>query len=1108
MSTPHQPPTQLLPGYTLIEHIGSGGYGEVWSASAPGDLVKAIKFVYGGQSEKRAEHERHALEKVKTVRHPFVLSLERIEVIDNRLLVVTELADGSVRDRFDACLATGLRGVPRDELLRYLSDAAEALDFLSTAHQLAHLDVKPENLLLLADRVKVADFGLVKSIGQTQASLVGGMTPVYAAPEVFKGAPERNSDQYSLAIVYQEMLTGAVPFPGENAAELTLQHMNHEPNLASLESGDRYAIARALAKDPNDRYASCRELVEALVNSEEGAGFDAAPSAGAPAAAPPRASRHSATEVFEEEEDAQTSGAAPILIAELEPAAAAADAGAAEFSAEGFAPSPALFVGVGGSAGHVLRCLRQGVAQQLGVDRPLATMPMLLLDTDQKSIAAANRNLDLGGGLTSEETMLLPLRRPQDYREKAELLLGWLSRRWLYNIPRSMQTDGIRPLGRLALMDHARQGFQRIRRAMTEAISEESLRGAEEATGIAFRPDALRVYVVGSISGGAGSGMLLDIAYAIRSIQARLGIEEVKLQGVLLHSTGREARRGELARVNAYSWLTEYAHLHSEGVAFPGDKCCGLPAREAGERAFDDTYLVNLGERLDNAALDAAAGEVADYLRLDTLTPTQRLLDACRAADRDDDRAATLRTFTVERRRATPQDERRRQEASVIDLLMRRWLERAEEPSDADPGTPATSQIVHGAAQFVSRHQLDATGLAGACRSALEARLGGDAQAYFASRQQTLQKLGRKPNPAAVEQALGVGLDEEGRLTVVDGQPVADLAQPVAERLTKALRDWICERANDPTERLLGADAATEWIGDHVTAVAKDVARQRQALDDELQGVVQHWKRFYTDSHDGAMMRLFRLRLDQASFEAAENTVGRLGVAVERFAEGLVSVRGLLEELRASIVEETSEALVVDGEPFEFQQSARWADALDKLIHNDHLATHGGLLGSLATKASAEELGASITHAARRLLGDRGQASSAEGLEKAGRSPSDGLPTPAWAEHGGHYWRAVAGPPAEESADNADGANAPNRVVLNDGDHYQLVEVGGVSIPHLAAEVIGRRRDYTELARRVHTRRDIDWTPLIPERVEDKDDPFAPADSSPPTSTPHATQSV
>src|SRR5262245_20852266 len=188
-----------LPGYRLIERLGSGGYGEVWRAEAPDGLTKAIKIVYGRHDEQRASIELKALDHVRSVRHPFLLSLERIEIVDGRLLVVTELADKSVKDRFDACRGEGHRGIPRDELIGYLRDTADALDFMNETHGLQHLDIKPENLLLLAGHVKVADFGLVKDMRQAEASLVSGLTPTYAAPEVFRGAPSRFSDQYSLA---------------------------------------------------------------------------------------------------------------------------------------------------------------------------------------------------------------------------------------------------------------------------------------------------------------------------------------------------------------------------------------------------------------------------------------------------------------------------------------------------------------------------------------------------------------------------------------------------------------------------------------------------------------------------------------------------------------------------------------------------------------------------------------------------------------------------------------------------------------------------------------------------------------------------------------------
>src|SRR5262249_20776941 len=134
-----------------------------------------------------------------------------------------------------------------------------------------HLDIKPRNLFLIGRHVKVADFGLVNSLAELHGKeggklQMGGITPLYAAPETFLSKISLCSDQYSLAITYHEVLTGQLPFVAKNSRQMAMLHLQAEPAPRHLPASDRAAVARALAKEPSQRFPSCTEFNQALEN--------------------------------------------------------------------------------------------------------------------------------------------------------------------------------------------------------------------------------------------------------------------------------------------------------------------------------------------------------------------------------------------------------------------------------------------------------------------------------------------------------------------------------------------------------------------------------------------------------------------------------------------------------------------------------------------------------------------------------------------------------------------------------------------------------------------------------------------------------------------------
>lgn len=259
------PPDQLFPtGHKRIRLLGKGGAGSVYLVEMADGTQVALKEVELGSP--LGQREKRAIEAVRDLNHPHLLSITAVVEHENYLYVQMELADSSLSQY---CRSTGKPS--RQGLLAWTGEAACALDFLhSRPDPIVHRDIKPANLLLVKGTLKVGDLGLAVVLTGRSRSHSEAHTLEYAAPEMLMETPRVSppSDQYSLAMVYAELSMGVHPFEsfkGDRNA-MRLAHLHVPPSLGKLLKNEQAVVARALHKDKEARYPNCVAFVEALLH--------------------------------------------------------------------------------------------------------------------------------------------------------------------------------------------------------------------------------------------------------------------------------------------------------------------------------------------------------------------------------------------------------------------------------------------------------------------------------------------------------------------------------------------------------------------------------------------------------------------------------------------------------------------------------------------------------------------------------------------------------------------------------------------------------------------------------------------------------------------------
>jgi eukaryotic-like serine/threonine-protein kinase len=274
---------ELIAGrYEVDRLLGRGGMSSVYKAHDT--LLErnvALKILHERhlEDDEYVERFRREARVVAQLSHPNIVTVIDRGEADGKPFIVFEYVDGQTLDEL-----VGTRGaLPVDQALEIAIAIARGLAF-AHRHGLVHRDVKPQNILLNGDRQpKVTDFGIARSLdvqkGVTQTGTVLG-TSNYIAPEQASGdGASVQSDVYSLGVVLFELLTGSVPFVGENFVTVAMQHINEPaPSVASrrrdVPPRVAAAVDRALAKSPRDRFptmdAFAGELEACLVELRAG----------------------------------------------------------------------------------------------------------------------------------------------------------------------------------------------------------------------------------------------------------------------------------------------------------------------------------------------------------------------------------------------------------------------------------------------------------------------------------------------------------------------------------------------------------------------------------------------------------------------------------------------------------------------------------------------------------------------------------------------------------------------------------------------------------------------------------------------------------------------
>jgi serine/threonine-protein kinase len=261
--------------YKIVGELGRGAMGVVYHAVDPNIgrpvAIKTIHFGGGRNAEEQNRLRERLFREARSagiLSHPGIVTIYDVEQQGDLAYIAMEFVDGPTLDQ----VLSDARPIPPERMFSILGQTSVALDY---AHQkgIVHRDIKPANIMIARDgTAKIADFGIAKINASDQLTMTGNIvgTPHYMSPEQVQGQPvDGRSDQFSLAVIAFEMLTGEKPYSGEHLTTVVYKIVAEEPAAPhrlnpTLGAAIESVLRRSLSKKPEARYPTCQEFAGAL----------------------------------------------------------------------------------------------------------------------------------------------------------------------------------------------------------------------------------------------------------------------------------------------------------------------------------------------------------------------------------------------------------------------------------------------------------------------------------------------------------------------------------------------------------------------------------------------------------------------------------------------------------------------------------------------------------------------------------------------------------------------------------------------------------------------------------------------------------------------------